>query len=137
MLPTGEKFYAEQISHHPPITNFLLEGVDDSYTFSGNFEYKVWPTGLSSFQGSRIGKQVLSFKDGGLISIKDPNIELSGLTYGDRIHNMVGVAKITDHINRIEAEVVYNPKTSDASYLSSFKKKLWGSSKPKPYTDLL
>jgi len=81
----GSKFYAEQISHHPPITYFYLEGPNDLYTFSGYFEIKAWPTGLSTLNGSREGKQILNFQDGGLISIKDPNMEISGLTYGERI----------------------------------------------------
>jgi len=32
------------------------------------------------------------------------------LTYGDRIHNYVGKGIYTDEINKIEAEVIYNPK---------------------------
>lgn len=74
---------------------------------------------------------MFNFADGGLISVKDPTIELSGLTYGDRVHNYVGVSKITDHINRIEAEIIYNPKASDSGYFKSFKSKLWGGSSSK------
>jgi hypothetical protein len=32
----------------------------------------------------------MSFKDGGLYSIKDPNIEISNLTGSERIHNLIG-----------------------------------------------
>lgn len=66
----------------------MLEGPNGLYRFSGFFEYKAWLSGISSIQGSRIGKQIISFKDGGLISIKDPTIEISGLTIGDRTHNI-------------------------------------------------
>jgi hypothetical protein len=52
----------------------------------------------------------MSFKDGGLISIKDPNIEISNLMGTDRIHNMIGQLVVTDHINKLEAVVTYNPK---------------------------
>ena len=65
----------------------MLEGPDNLYRFSGFFEYKAWLAGVNSFGGSRIGKQILNFKDGGLISIKDPSIEITGLTIGDRVHN--------------------------------------------------
>jgi len=109
VLPDGTKFYGEQTSHHPPVTNFLLEGPRNSYRFSGYFEYKAWLAGLSSIAGSRIGKQVISFMDGGLITIKDPNCEISGLTYGDRLHNITGDLVITDHLNKLEAVVTYNP----------------------------
>ncbi len=110
ILPDGTKFYGEQTSHHPPITNFMLEGPDNLYRFSGYFEYKAWLSGLNSLGGSRIGKQILNFKDGGLISIKDPNIEVSGLTVGDRVHNFHGQLIITDHINKLEVVANYNPQ---------------------------
>lgn len=48
------KFYAEQTSHHPPITNFYLEG--PGYRFSGYAEYKAWLSGLNSIGGTRVGK---------------------------------------------------------------------------------
>jgi hypothetical protein len=54
----------------------MLEGPDGLYRFSGYFEYKAWLAGLNSLGGSRIGRQILTFKDGGLISIKDPMMEI-------------------------------------------------------------
>jgi hypothetical protein len=136
VLPDGTKFYAEQTSHHPPVTNFLLDGPNNLYRFSGYFEYKAWLSGLSSIGGSRIGKQIISFNDGGLISIKDPSIEISGLTYGDRVHNMQGNLIIIDHINKLEAVVTYNPQR-EKSVLKSFRNKLWKSSSSVQPTDLI
>ncbi len=57
----------------------------------------------------------MSFKDGGLISIKDPTIEISNLTGSERIHNMMGQMVITDHINKLEAVITYNPKPEGGS----------------------
>ena len=37
-MPDGSKVYAEHISHHPPITNLLMEDVDGEYTFNGSIE---------------------------------------------------------------------------------------------------
>jgi hypothetical protein len=96
------------------------------YRFSGYFEYKAWLSGVNSIGGSRIGKQIISFKDGGLISIKDPTIEISGLAFGDRLHNITGEMLITDHINKIEAVVTYNPKIGE-SVLKSLRKKFFSS----------
>ena len=84
VLPDGTSFFAEQTSHHPPITNFYLEG--PGYRFSGFFEYKAWLAGLNTIGGSRVGKQIMNFSDGGLISIKDPTVEIQGLTIGDKVH---------------------------------------------------
>jgi hypothetical protein len=97
--------------------------------YSGFFEYSVWPTGLTSVGGSRCGKQVFNFKDGGLLSVKDVNIGISGLAQGPRLHNFVGTAIIKDHINMLEAEIIYNPKASKNGMLSSIKGKLWGGKK--------
>ena len=72
VLDDGSRFYGEQTSHHPPVTNFLFEGPDNLYRFSGHCEFKGWLASMTSLGGARIGKQVISFKDGGLISIKDP-----------------------------------------------------------------
>lgn len=90
VLPDGSKFYGEQTSHHPPITNFLLEGPNNLYRFSGFFEYKAWLSGLNSLGGSRVGKQIFSFNDGGLLSIKDPTMQITNLVSGDRSLNFVG-----------------------------------------------
>lgn len=120
----GAKFYGEQTSHHPPVTNFLFEGPDKLYRFSGFFEYRAWASGLTTLGGARIGKQIMSFNDGGLISIKDPTIEIGVLT--NRTHNMISNCEITDHINKLVATVTYNPKQSNG-YLNSFKNKLFKS----------
>jgi hypothetical protein len=53
----------------------------------------------------------MNFKDGSLISIKDPSIEIHGLTYGDRVHQIIGQLIIIDNINKLEARVSYNPST--------------------------
>lgn len=103
--------------------------------FSGFFEYTVWPTGLTSLGGSRLGKQIFNFKDGGLLSVKDGTIEITGLGSGPKVHNFYGVSVIKDHINMLEAEITYNPKNGKG-VLSSIKGKLWGSSK-NPLTDLV
>lgn len=57
----------------------------------------------------------MSFKDGGLYSVKDPNIEISNLTGNERVHNLIGQMIITDHINKLEAVVTYNPKPEGSS----------------------
>lgn len=62
-------------------------------------------------------------------------MEVSGLAVGDRVHNMQGELKITDHINKFEAIITYNPQTH-SSYLKRFKNKLWRSSDSHP-TDLI
>ena len=35
----GTKGYAEQISHHPPISYFMVVPKDNSYIYYGNYNY--------------------------------------------------------------------------------------------------
>jgi hypothetical protein len=87
-------------------------------------------SGVNSICGTRIGKQVISFKDGGLLTIKDPGAEIQGLTYGDRVHTIVGTTTIIDYINKLEATVTYNPpkspngKGKSGGMLKSLKNKI-------------
>jgi len=37
-FPDGSKMYCEHISHHPPISNLLMEDADKKYTFNGSIE---------------------------------------------------------------------------------------------------
>lgn len=54
----------------------------------------------------------MNFKDGGLISIKDPSIEVSGLMYGEKVQQINGSLSIVDHINKLEVQVAYNAKST-------------------------
>lgn len=64
--------------------------------------------------------------------MKDPTMQINGLIQGERSLNFVGNMTITDHINKLEVLVTYNPpKESSGGMFKSFKTKLWGSSKPK------
>lgn len=85
-----------------------MEGPDQLYRFSGYFEYKVWLYGVTTISGSRIGKQIISFKDGVLISIMDPTIEISNILT-ERIHNLNDKLVIIDHINKLVSTVTYYP----------------------------
>lgn len=69
-----------------------------------------------------MGKQVMSFTDGGLISIKDPSVEISGLTYGDRVHTIIDTLTIVDHINKLEVIVTYNTPSAPTKEADSQKK---------------
>lgn len=138
ILPDGTKFYGEQTSHHPPITNFLLEGPGNQYRFSGFFEYKAWVGGMNTLMGSRIGKQIYSFSDGGLLSLKDPIMAIAGMISGERYLNFTGTVTITDHINKLELVATYNPPAAGSTgggMFKSFKNKLFGGKPKEQLTD--
>jgi hypothetical protein len=62
-LIDGTTFYAEQISHHPPISYFLIVGAGESYRLSGYYDFDISP-GLNSLTLKNKGKRVIEFKDG-------------------------------------------------------------------------
>jgi hypothetical protein len=55
-LTDGTEIYAEQISHHPPISYYLIIGPNDSYRFSGYYDIEVNPS-LNSLTIKNLGKR--------------------------------------------------------------------------------
>ena len=116
MGPNGEKFYGEQISHHPPITAFLLEGPNKCYTFQGSYESKMSLSGIDSVKGTRIGNIVFSFPDGGRISVKDPSMQMVHLLSSNKVLKVSGQMVITDHVNHLVAEFDYTPEAKEGTF---------------------
>lgn len=58
--PEGTKVYAEQISHHPPISYFLVYGPQDSYVYSGYYDIDV-KAGLNSMNIINNGKRLITY----------------------------------------------------------------------------
>ena len=61
--PDGSKLYCEQISHHPPISYFLVYGPDNNYIFYGNYNYES-NAGMNSLSLHNKGTRHIKFKDG-------------------------------------------------------------------------
>lgn len=62
-LKDGTKIYCEQISHHPPISYFLIYGPNNCYQFSGFYDFDVSP-GLNSLSLKNKGQRRFLYKDG-------------------------------------------------------------------------
>ena len=71
----------------------------------------------------RDGKSIISFKDGSIYTVKDPYIEISGLTYGEFMFNFTEHFVVKDMINKMESKIVYNPGKTKG-LMKSFSK-LW------------
>jgi hypothetical protein len=50
-LADGTQIYVEHTSHHPPVSNFLMQPEDDSYQFYGYCEYTANMSGNSLIAG--------------------------------------------------------------------------------------
>jgi hypothetical protein len=57
-LIDGTQICAEQVSHHPPISYFLIVGPNNSYKFSGLYDFDISP-GLNSLMMRNKGKRRL------------------------------------------------------------------------------
>ena len=61
-FPDGSQVYAEQISHHPPVSYFLLYGPQENYQYSGYYNIEA-KAGLNSITILNKGKRQVTFKD--------------------------------------------------------------------------
>lgn len=104
--PEGTKVYAEQISHHPPISYFLLYGPDDSYTYSGYYDIDV-KAGLNSMAIRNKGKRVITYHTATpqTIHFDFPNDLYKGTFFGTTRLESLGTILFHDRTNHIKCEV--------------------------------
>ena len=107
--PDNTKIYAEHISHHPPISAFLVEHQGGLYRYYGSYEYQAKLTDWgNSARGRQAGMNHIEFKDGTKISYEFPFMKISGLLFGKRTIKFTGSVKWTDKKNNIEASLKLN-----------------------------
>lgn len=104
-FPDGSKFYCEHISHHPPITSFLLEDVDGDYKMYGYYEV-TGKMGANNFISSLRGPNNLVFKDGHHIRFGHPTFKLNGTVMGERTIESIGNTTFEDLTNHRKAVVM-------------------------------
>jgi len=107
----GSKIYMEHISHHPPISNYLIEGpAEYPFIMSGSVEFKA---NVKS-KGNVIniffeGASYIKFPDGHIIEFHFPITRVSGLMWGERALSIDGTGVIIDSKNNRKGVVVFNP----------------------------
>ena len=78
----------EQVSHHPPITAFFIK--TDQFEISGVIDVNV-DVGLNSAHTKLPNPiRVKIFKNNTEYIIKLPELDLSGIMFGDRMINLAG-----------------------------------------------
>lgn len=88
----GTKIFMEHTSHHPPISNYLLEGPPSTpYKFHGNNEF----VGNIKNRGNILtilfkGPNIVDFPDGGRIVFHNHVNKVRGLMWGDKLLSMEG-----------------------------------------------
>jgi len=104
----GTKLYCEQISHHPPVSAYLLIHPQGEYKLYGTGEVAARLTGLNTIHGQRIGQTVIEFKNGDKIVAANPEMKIEGIMMGDRTLNHIKSFTITDKTNQLTAEITFN-----------------------------
>lgn len=119
-LEDGSTILIEHTSHHPPISNFYVEGPDSIYKLYGHYEYKmkISPNSLLSDQD---GPNVIEFRDGQKIVYRYPYIQIKGLIFGDRMIYGTGNMIFEDVDNNLKAVVIFD-YGKKRGFLSSRKK---------------
>ncbi|CAD8105315.1 unnamed protein product [Paramecium primaurelia] len=106
----GTIAYAEQISHHPPVSYFLTIGPKNSYRFYGYYNYEA-KAGFNSLSLKNKGKRYLSFPGGDLIEYNFAGEEYSGSFWGPMKVECKGKINFVDKKNDITACVELNGVT--------------------------
>ena len=103
----GSKYYLEHVSHHPPISSFLVEDVDGNYRMFGHYEI-YGKMELTSFVSGLRGPTNIVFKDGQHIRFGIPFYRLTGMLMGDRTVEITGSNVYEDYTNNRKAVVIMN-----------------------------
>ena len=86
-LEDGSDMYAEQSSHHPPITHFLIE--NPLYKLSGYFNFSA-KAGLNTVTVTNYGKKLFTFNDGHTITQNCGEDVFGGTFFGTLRHDCQG-----------------------------------------------
>lgn len=107
--PDNSKIYLEHISHHPPISSFLVEHHAGLYRYYGSYEYVAKLTDFGNAAAGRsVGKNYIEFQDGTKIVFEYPHMKLGGLLFGKRTIKFSGKVEFADEKNGLLAEFAFN-----------------------------
>jgi hypothetical protein len=103
----GTKFYCEHTSHHPPVSNFLVEDPNGLYTLSGYYEITGKMGGNHLVSGLR-GPNDVVFHDGHRIRFGFPSYKLGGTVMGERTIETIGSCTFEDLTYHRKAVLIMN-----------------------------
>ena len=123
---SGMRVYCEQTSHHPPISNFLIEGPPDClFKVYGHFEYRVKVRGMfSHVDVSMPGRVSIELPDGSKYQSEYPQLTVEGLMSSEKVINPHGELRITDQTSNHQLVVDFDTERDRRSsgIMGFFKK---------------
>lgn len=105
----GSEIYAEQTSHHPPISEFQLFGPDGAWKCHAHCNFEI-TSGMSEIDIIQHGVFVLELKDGTRYEWEFPSVTIAGFIKGERTVKVKGTLTVTDPVNGLQAVVEFEPK---------------------------
>jgi hypothetical protein len=109
--PNGVTIFAEQVSHHPPITCLQIRTPTNNWRIDGQFCFNI-DQSLLKVDIQQNGLTRLMFSDGSRYEWEFPTIRAVGILTGDRVVHVHGPLKIKDLTHNLEAHVKVGPKAS-------------------------
>lgn len=103
----GTQVFCEHTSHHPPVTNFLLEGPEESFKYFGFYEFTGNMSANSLKSGLR-GPNNVVFPDGQHIRFRIVDWKLGGTVMGDRTIEADGSVFFEDITNQRKACIIFS-----------------------------
>lgn len=103
------KLFGEQTSHHPPISNILIENED--VQISGNFELKGKTSG-NSYLIQNYGCCTVLFKDTSQkISYFLPEVVMKGIIWGSTTLHLSSSITFIDRANQFKSSFIFENDT--------------------------
>jgi hypothetical protein len=109
--PNGVMIFAEQISHHPPISCIQIRCPANDWRIDAHLRAEIGQ-GLMKADIMQKGFITLRLNDGAIYQWEYPTIRAVGIVKGDRIVKIKGPLKVNDIQNGLEAYVKVAPKVS-------------------------
>jgi hypothetical protein len=112
----GCPVWLEQISHHPPVSAYMMHG--RGYKTFGKIEPKI-ELGMNSVKGLSDHENIIEFDNGRVIKLTFMKMVIHGLLFGDREFNFEyrsifrnNADYVYDSTNNLLAEIFFGPKKS-------------------------
>mmetsp|Transcript_28791 Transcript_28791/g.59015 ORF Transcript_28791/g.59015 Transcript_28791/m.59015 type:complete len:436 (-) Transcript_28791:489-1796(-) len=102
----GSKLYMEQTCHHPPVSAFCLISPGADYTVTGHQTFNVG-FGYNKMFITNKGVRIVTFKDGGSISLDFPPDRWCNVFWGEMVHETIGTQSFWDEKNKIRCRLQF------------------------------
>ncbi|WIA13838.1 hypothetical protein OEZ85_007382 [Tetradesmus obliquus] len=109
VFPCGCRVYAEQVSHHPPVSCWQVLDHSGQFEYYGSSCWSATFTG-NSVKGSQHGDSMLRFaSDGAVITWSLPTIHIRGVLFGDRVVKYHDTITFADNKNGLRCKLSIDP----------------------------